>query len=594
MTEAAGTGPSRRVSGVVRRMAPFVEGRWAEVAIFGTASLLAGFAEAGLLFTIVRAATAMSADEDVVTVELGPVGPIDASVADLFLLSGAGLVVVFGLAVLTSFIAARLTAHAVLQSRESMIESFLGTSWSVQSRERAGGLQELLSSHANRVALGIVTLTNALAALVSFVAFMTSAVLISPTTALVIVVGVGALYVLLLPLTRLTRARSRRQAQLNADFAVEVTQVVTMAREVKLFGVERPVASELSDRARDAARAQRTTRVLARLTPQVYQYLALLLVIGGLALVRALDLGDIAELGAVIILLIRALSYSQQLSSASQQAAELEPYLDALEARTNAYAGELSIDGPEPLDEVEVLELDDVAFTYDGSRPVLDGVDLRIERGEVIGIVGPSGSGKSTLVQLILRLRAPQSGRYLVNGHAADRYAAADWSRRFVLVPQDNALWRGTVLDNIRFHRAWVSDEEAIDAARRAHLDAEIARMPAGYATVVGSGAADLSGGQRQRLGLARALAGGPSVLVLDEPTSALDMHSEALVQETLAELRGDVTLFIVAHRLSTLSVCDRILVLDHGRVQAFGTRDEVIERSAFFAEAVRLAELPA
>jgi len=130
-------------------------------------------------------------------------------------------------------------------------------------------------------------------------------------------------------------------------------------------------------------------------------------------------------------------------------------------------------------------------------------------------------------------------------------------------------------------------------AARAAHLHEDIEAWPLGYATLLGSGARDISEGQRQRLGLARALAGAPSVLVLDEPTSALDMRSETLIQETLLALKGTLTLFIVAHRMTTLALCDRVLVLDGGRVQALGTREELLATSAFFAEVTRLARLP-
>jgi ABC-type multidrug transport system fused ATPase/permease subunit len=209
-----------------------------------------------------------------------------------------------------------------------------------------------------------------------------------------------------------------------------------------------------------------------------------------------------------------------------------------------------------------------------------------------VGIVGPSGGGKSTLVQVLLGLRSPQRGDYLVNGRPAADHDLATWFGQFVLVPQDNRLLRGTIADNIRFHRPHLDDDAVEQAARAAHLHDDVVALPEGYRTPVGAGATDLSGGQRQRLGLARALAGRPSVLVLDEPTSALDMRSEALVQETLEDLRGRLTMFIVAHRVTTLGRCDRIMVLRGGAIEDFDAPDELLRSNDFFREVHRLSAL--
>ena len=204
--------------------------------------------------------------------------------------------------------------------------------------------------------------------------------------------------------------------------------------------------------------------------------------------------------------------------------------------------------------------------------------------------MGPSGSGKSTLVQLLLRLRPPEVGRYLVNGLDAARYTPDSFARHFAYVPQDNKLVYGSVADNIRFHRAGYSDEDVIAAARRAHIHDDIVKMPDGYDTMVGPGGADLSGGQRQRVGMARGLLSDPAVLILDEPTSALDLRSESLVQDSLAELHGSVTLILIAHRMTTLSICDRLLVLREGELEALGPRDEVVQHNAFLRQASELS----
>lgn len=575
-------------------MDPYVGAQTSRFVTLGLASLVSGFAEAGLLFLIVQVATAMAAGEDRVAGSLGPLGDIELRLPVVLMASAALLVGLLVLAFLISVIAARLTANAVSRARKDMVRAFLESGWTIQSREREGGLQELLSAHTYRIALGVNTLTIGLGAALSFAAFMITAVAISPLAAVTILVGVAALYLILRPLTRMTKTRSRRQAVVNSEYAIEVTEVVSLAREIRAYDVGEEFVEALASRADEAARTHVSTRILARLTPSVYQYSALLLVLGGIAAVYVVDPGDVANLGAVVLLLVRALSYSQQVNSSVQQAAEVSPYLEELDRQLAIYRDHRVERGGRPLAAVERLSCQDVRYSYEPGRAVLDGITFDIAAGQVLGIVGPSGSGKSTLVQVLLRLRDPDDGSYLVNGEPASGVDLGAWSRQVALVPQDNRLVRGTIDENIRFFRSGLDRDDIEGAARSAHLHEDILQLPAGYDTVVGSGAIDLSGGQRQRLGLARALVRQPSVLVLDEPTSALDMRSESLIQVTLQELKSRLTIIIVAHRMSTLSICDRIMVLEQGRVEAFGTPEELRKTSAFFAEATRLARLPA
>ena len=201
--------------------------------------------------------------------------------------------------------------------------------------------------------------------------------------------------------------------------------------------------------------------------------------------------------------------------------------------------------------------------------------------GEIIGIVGPSGSGKSTLIQLLLRLREPTSGRILANGRDVRELDLDDWYRHVSFVPQDLHLFADTVAENIRFFREGIDDA----ANRTRGPTREPARRDHGVAArlrhAAGERGSAISGGQRQRLCIARALVTEPDILVLDEPTSALDVKSETLVRETLAGLAPRTTVFVIAHRLSTLSICDRIMVIRDGRMQGFDepTKLEATER---------------
>jgi ATP-binding cassette subfamily B protein len=223
-------------------------------------------------------------------------------------------------------------------------------------------------------------------------------------------------------------------------------------------------------------------------------------------------------------------------------------------------------------------------------RAALTGVTFSISQGEVLGVIGPSGSGKSTLAQLLLGLRAPTTGTMSVDGSDLRDVDRSWWSRRVAFVAQDALLITGTVADNIRFFRDDIDAAALRRAAFQANVLSDIEALPDGFDTHLGERGSQLSGGQRQRLSIARALVGQPEFLVLDEPTSALDGQSEALIRATLADLRGRITVVIIAHRMSTLDICDRIVVIENGRMTSCGTPSALHENSDFYRNALSVA----
>jgi ABC-type multidrug transport system fused ATPase/permease subunit len=194
-------------------------------------------------------------------------------------------------------------------------------------------------------------------------------------------------------------------------------------------------------------------------------------------------------------------------------------------------------------------------------------------------------------VQLLLRLREPTEGRIIVNGVGSREFSFADWARLVAFVPQDAHLFNGTVAENVRFFRD-VIDAEVDSAMDQTHLRGEIESWPDGVDTLVGERGRSLSGGQRQRITIARALVSHPDVVVLDEPTSSLDLQSESVIRKTLADLASNATVFIVAHRLSTLDICDRIMVIQGGRLRDFDAPQRLEKTSRFYQEALRLSGL--
>ncbi len=235
------------------------------------------------------------------------------------------------------------------------------------------------------------------------------------------------------------------------------------------------------------------------------------------------------------------------------------------------------------------IEFRGVSFGYGQRRRALRSIDLVIPAGQKVGIVGPSGAGKSTLTHLIQRLHDVTEGEILIDGQPIAAVRQDSLRAALAVVPQEISLLHRSVMENIRFARPSASDEEVHAAARAANCDLFIQGLPRGYDTIVGERGAKLSGGQRQRVGIARAFLKDAPIVILDEATSALDTESEMKVQRTLTRLLRGRTVVAVAHRLSTLSDFDRILVVDEGRIVEDGTAEELLRRAGVFARMWRL-----
>jgi ABC-type multidrug transport system fused ATPase/permease subunit len=231
------------------------------------------------------------------------------------------------------------------------------------------------------------------------------------------------------------------------------------------------------------------------------------------------------------------------------------------------------------------VQMRGVTLRYDGAAPALTDVDLKVEAGRTVALVGPSGSGKTSLVALIARLYDPSEGAVLVDGADVRDVDIASLRSEIAFVADDSFLFTASVAENIAYAHPEATREQVEAAARRAQADEFIRGLPDGYETRVGERGLTLSGGQRQRIAIARALLADPRILILDDATSSVDAQTEAAIKAGLLEAMAGRTTFIIAHRLSTVSLADEVVVIDGGRIVDRGTHEELMERCGFYVE---------
>ncbi len=349
-------------------------------------------------------------------------------------------------------------------------------------------------------------------------------------------------------------------------------------REVKRFKDETIKTLQLSIK---------RTRLIAALAP-VMEMLTLIgltgiLWYGGREVIRGvLTPGQlIAFLGYIAIALVPLTQVSQAFGIYQQGLASAERIFEVLDARPEIK----EIPGAVEMPQVKgYVELKDVYFGYDEKKLVLEGINLEVKPGQRIALVGPSGAGKTSLVSLIPRFYDLLSGTITIDGYDIKKVKLASLRKQIGIVSQEAILFNGNIRDNIAYGRVEASNEEIIEAAKKANAHNFIMALPAGYETQVGERGLKLSGGERQRIAIARAILKDPPILIFDEATSAVDAQAELLIQQALEWLMQDRSTITIAHRLSTVQHADRIVVLDERKIEEVGSHQELLSRGGVYA----------
>lgn len=593
MAQRQTSGPRRpKPAGIIKIYAPLFRGERRAITFLSVLSFLGGVSEAMLLVVVARIAFAIGGDAGSVG-GLGPLGRIDLSTSTLFWVA-----LVLGMfrtaaSVGAAHFTAAMTARRTSVLRADTYADYATASWSRQSAMDEAAVQDLLLRHVSKVIGALSITTGGMPSALSLVAMVLSAVLVDPVSAALVVFSGAVLFFGLRPLSAMAKRHAGAQREAGRRYIERSGEVIALSLEIRAFGVTREVADDLAEMCAEEARPIYVNTFLNRLVSALYQFAAIAIVLFGLLSVYLFLNRPLASLSAIVVILVRALNQASTLQSTYHNVVEAAPFAERLTEVREEFRASEPMSGTAELPLRPELHFEDVSYRYGPQTPLaLDRVTFSVAAGEAVGVIGPSGSGKSTLIQILLRLRDPTSGRFTLGAVDSTTLDDDAWFRQVAFVPQDSRVLNATVADNIAFFRPYVTRDDVVAAAKQAHVHEEIMGMPQGYDTVLGSRGGSLSGGQRQRVSLARALASDPHIVVLDEPTSALDMRSESLVHKTLTEMQGSVTLLVIAHRLSTLRTCDRIMVLGDGRLQAFGSRLELEETSPFYRDAISLSKL--
>lgn len=413
--------------------------------------------------------------------------------------------------------------------------------------------------------------------------------------ALAVVAALVPLTAVMYFMSRAIHNRAGRDRNKNSNYTAFVTENISGAEVVRAYNrgaLNEQIADGLFD---EYSRAfMRTTRVREAFFPLSNGFInaVTVLLVYGVALALALtgggmDLGTVVAVGLVLSEITGGLgNICQQISNVFALTTNVERVYDTIDTPIEITDRENAVPLADCRGEVR---FDRVNFSYVEGVPVLKDFTLEAAAGETVALVGATGSGKTTIVNLLSRFYDVQSGAVTVDGRDVREYTLQTLRTGVGAMMQDTFLFHGTVLENIRFARPDASDEACIAAARAAHADAFIRRLPEGYATEIDEGYA-LSGGERQLLSFARLILADPRIIVLDEATSHVDTQTEREVQESLKALLKGRTSFVIAHRLSTIRGADKIVFIRDGEIAEQGTHEELIALNGAYAQMIRAA----
>ncbi len=490
------------------------------------------------------------------------------------------------ISIVLNYIKARITVDYQEKTRNLLLEKILKASWPHLLTKKLGHLETILMVNVEQSGNLLQQIANFITLATSLLIYIVVALNISAVyTSIALALG-GVIFLIFKPLIYKSKMISVQTERLNRRISHHIGENILGLKNIKSMVIGHQVAAKAAGYFRELKRLKLKSTLFKNLSNVFVQPLGIIFICLIFAFSYKSPDFNFAALAAIIYLIEKIFVYIQQIQKNLHSLNECVPFLQSvLNYQFQAGKNKEKDFGSKPFKFQERLKFENLSFSYYSETPVLKEVSFEIKKGEMIGLIGPSGVGKTTLVDLILRLLKPTAGRIILDGRDISEIKLDDWRWNIGYVSQDIFLINDTIANNIRFYHSGISETQLVEAAKMANIYNFIESCPEKLQTIIGERGLRLSAGQRQRLVIARILARRPNILLLDEATSSLDNESELRIQEVIQKFRGEITVFVIAHRLSTVTDVDKLLVLEKGRIIEQGNPRELLKdkNSKFF-----------
>lgn len=496
------------------------------------------------------------------------------------------------MAVLVSYSTLRTKYKVVQEIYLGTFRDFFQARWYFFSANSQGTLLSTFTSAANQVGDAFGNLAFFFVVMVRIFFLLTVPLTISWRITLL---SAGLVAALVWPFFRMGKW-VYRLGQINTrtdnDIMAVLSEGLTSAKVILGFGNEKKSENDLQRSLEAHQRATIKFQTLTHATPSVFKPLGLAVLVLALGMSRRFGI-PLSEIAVMMLAFLQIIPLVASLTANKNLLRNLMPAYEQIKSlRQDAHRQSRPVGHHQFLGFKKDLVFENLVFAYPDRQSVLNGISLRIAKGQFVAVVGASGAGKSTLIDLLMALHEPSSGRITFDGVPLQDFDVTSYRRRIGYVPQESVLFNRSIRDNLLWARDDATEEEIQSACQQASATEFIEKLPQGYDTIVGDRGVRFSGGQAQRLSLARAILRKPDLLILDEATSALDTHSERLVQQAIESIAHGTTVIAIAHRLSTIMSADHIVLLKGGVIAEQGSYSELVALGKLFHEMVQLQML--